>query len=70
MSSRVDEIRHNVWFLKSQVDSNNVNPSTIKQFEDSCDNSLTLTDELAEEFGDTNNSGKLNARFCLKSKLK
>ena len=53
MSSRVEEIRLNVRFLESQVHSSNVNSSTIQQFEDSCDNSLTLIDELAEEFGDS-----------------
>ena len=52
MSSRVEEIRRNVRFLKSQVDRGIINRTTLKQFKDTCDNSLTLIEELAEKFGD------------------
>ena len=38
--------------MKSQMDSGTDSPRTTKEVEDSCDNSLTILNELAAEFGD------------------
>ena len=52
MSSLIEKLRRNLHLMKSQVDSGTEIPRTIKEVEDSCDNSLTILDELAAEFED------------------